>query len=295
MRVQHEDYEQFGFAPQANQQNATVYAMADTGCQSCLVSIDNVRKLGLHKCNLIPVKMRMHAANNDNINILGAAILRFSGQDGSGNVVETRQLVCVTDTSSQLFLCKEACIVLRMITDRFPTVGEVPVICAKKNRKPHKTIDFQPLNTHATRETHLTQYPFHQARSVPSNTKKTIFDAWNGCHSVPIRQEDRHYTTFITPWGRYRYRTAPQRYIASRDGNSRRYNEIVSTIPKKTKCIDDTLLWADNLLMSFHQVTHWLDICGRHGITLNPDKFRFAMDTVEFAGFEITPSSVCPC
>ena len=126
MRVQREDYEQFGFAPQANQRNATVYAMADTGCQSCLAGIDNVHKLGLHKRNLIPVKIRMHAANNDNINILEAAILRFSGQDGSGNVVETRQLVYVTDTSSQLFFSKEACIALRVITDRFPTVGEVP-------------------------------------------------------------------------------------------------------------------------------------------------------------------------
>ena len=130
---------------------------------------------------------------------------------------------------------------------------------------------------------------------MPSNTKKTIFDAWNGYHSIPIRQEDHYYTTFVTPWGRYRYRTAPQGYTASGDGYSRRYDEIVSTIPNKTKCIDDTLPWADNLLESFHQATHWLDICGRHGITLNPDKFRCAMDAVEFAGFEITPSSVRPC
>ena len=63
-------------------------------------------------------------------------------------------------------------------------------------------------------------------------------------------------------------------------------------MPKKTKCIDDTLLWEDNLLESFHQAAHGLDICGRHGITLNQDKFRFAMDTVEFAGFEITRTSV---
>ena len=34
------------------------------------------------------------------------------------------------------------------------------VICAKKNGKPLWTIDFQPLNTHATRETHHTQSPF---------------------------------------------------------------------------------------------------------------------------------------
>ena len=40
------------------------------------------------------------------------------------------------------------------------------VICAKKNSKPRRKIDFQSLNTCATRETHHTHCPFHQARSV---------------------------------------------------------------------------------------------------------------------------------
>ena len=122
------------------------------------------------------------------------------------------------------------------------------VICAKKNGMPRRTIDFQLPNVHATRETHHTQSPFHQARSLPHGKKKTVFDTWNGYHSVPIREEDRHLTTFITPWGRYRYCTAPQGYIASGDGYSGRYDEIVSTIPNKTKCIDDTLLWAGRKL-----------------------------------------------
>ena len=38
------------------------------------------------------------------------------------------------------------------------------VICAKQNGKPRRTVDFQPLNIHATRETDDTQSPFHQAR-----------------------------------------------------------------------------------------------------------------------------------
>ena len=71
-------------------------------------------------------------------------------------------------------------------------------------------------------------------------------------------------------------------------------DELVSHIPNKTKCIDDTLLWADNLTESFSQAVDWLDLCGRHGITLNPDKFVFGSDTMEFTGFEITPDSV-PC
>jgi hypothetical protein len=169
------------------------------------------------------------------------------------------------------------------------------VVCAKKNGKPRRTVDLQALNAHATRETHHTRSPFHQARSVPSGTKKTVFDAWNGYHSVPLHLEDRHLTTFITPWGRYRYCSAPQGYIASGDGYSRRFDEIVADVPDKTKCIDDTILWSDDLEASFHQAVNWLDICGRHGIVLNPDKFVFGQDEVEFAGFEITKDSVRPC
>ena len=45
--------------------------------------------------------------------------------------------------------------------------------------------------------------------TVPHNTKNSVLDAWNGYHSVAIREEDRHITTFYTKWGRYRYRSAP--------------------------------------------------------------------------------------
>ena len=168
------------------------------------------------------------------------------------------------------------------------------VVCAKKNGKPRRTVDFQPLNMHAVRETHHTPSPFHQARSIPSNTKKTVLDAWNGYHSVPIREEDRHLTTFITPWGRYRYKTTPQGYIASGDGYTRRYDALVADINNKTKCVDDALLWANTLEESFHQTVKWLDICGRNGVILNPEKFTFGADTVEFAGFEIGPTDVKP-
>ena len=169
------------------------------------------------------------------------------------------------------------------------------VICPKKNGKPRRTVDFQPLNRYASRETHHTQSPYLQARSVPTNTLKTVFDAWNGYHSVPLDERDRHYTTFITPWGRYRYCVAPQGYISSGDAYTRRFDEIVAHVPNKTKCVDDTLLWSSTIEESFFQAAQWLDLCGRNGITLNPDKFQFAKETAEFAGFEISKSTVRPC
>ena len=94
--------------------------MADTGCQSCLAGIKVIHSLNLKRTDLIPVTMKMKAANNKGINILGAAILRYIGKDKHGNLVETKQLAYVTDNSDNIFLSKEACISLGMIPDSFP-------------------------------------------------------------------------------------------------------------------------------------------------------------------------------
>ena len=54
-------------------------------------------------------------------------------------------------------------------------------------------------------------------------------------------------------------------------------------------------MWMDDLEGSFFQACKWLELCGRNGIIQNPEKFQFAEDIVEFAGFAITLDSIRPC
>ncbi|RUS74671.1 hypothetical protein EGW08_017577 [Elysia chlorotica] len=422
------DAQSLGFTPTVSRATPSILfsAMADTGCQSCLAGLKLLSRMGLGQRDLLPVNMKMTAANSGAIDIIGALPLRISGTSPTNTKLETFQMVYFTSATDKLFLSKQACIALGMISPSFPTIGEtntlhstdseinpntpvteqvckcprrqppppcpttlpfpateenvdelekwllkyyeastfnvcehqllpkmsgppirlminpdaqpvayhtpipipvhwqdevkagldqdvrigviepVPigtpvtwchrmVVCPKKSGKPRRTVDLQALNRHATRETHHTQSPFHQARKVPPHTRKTTFDAWNGYHSIALDEQDRHLTTFITPWGRYRYLVAPQGYISSGDGYSRRFDEIVADFPQKTKCIDDTLMWSDTIENAFIQAAKWLDICANNGIILNPSKFKFAKNTVEFAGFEITPTTVRPC
>ena len=100
------------------------------------------------------------------------------------------------------------------------------VVTRKHNGTPRRTVDLSPLNKPCKRETFPTESPFHLARRVPKGTWKTVSDAWNGYHSVPLRQSDRHLTTFITPFGRWRYTTAPQGFLSSGDGYNRRFDAI---------------------------------------------------------------------
>ena len=81
--MEDQDYIDLGFKPIVNnpESSITVPTMADTGCQSCLAGFKIVQQLGLTKKDLIPVKMKMHAANDRPISILGAIILCISGVD----------------------------------------------------------------------------------------------------------------------------------------------------------------------------------------------------------------------
>ena len=89
--------------------------------------------------------------------------------------------------------------------------------------------------------------PYKQARIVPADTWRTVIDTWNGYHSFPLAGEDRYLTTFITEYGRYRIKLAPQVYLASGYGYYLRYDNIIASIPRKTKCVDEALLWDESL------------------------------------------------
>ena len=361
IQAQPTDVQNLGLHPTFNNttKSIKIQVVVDTGCQSCLAGISILPRLGFDKAHLVKTSMRMRAANQNSIGILGALVLRITGFTNSGKTQTTRQIVYITESTDKFFLSMEACESLGIISPTFPSIGytstdvsvleekvepecscptrqqppplpttlpfpaegenrdklekwllqyyrsstfnvcthqplpmmsgspmslmvgetkpvahhtpipvpihwqeqvkadldrdvqlgvlePVPVgtpvtwchrmvVCAKKSGKPRRTVDFQALNRHATRETHHTQSPFHQKRTVPSNTLKTTFDAWNGYHSIALDPKDRHLTTFITPWGRYRYCVCPQGYMASGDAYTRRFDEIISDFPNKTK------------------------------------------------------------
>ena len=128
------------------------------------------------------------------------------------------------------------------------------VVVAKHDGSPRRTVDFKALNSASKRQTHHTKSPFQLASEVPARMKKSVLDVWNAYHSVPIRQEDQHKLTFITPWGRFRYKRAPQGYLASGDGYTHRDSLISGTIDQKITLVDDSLLWDPDTEQNFNSV-----------------------------------------
>jgi hypothetical protein len=168
------------------------------------------------------------------------------------------------------------------------------VVTRKHDGTPRRTVDLSPLNKFCKRETFASDSPFHMARRIPGNTWKTVTDAWNGYHSVPLRESDRHLTTFITPFGRWRYTRAPQGFLSSGDGYNRRFDAIISDFERKERCVDDTIHYDVDLEQHWRRTMKFLSTVGNAGIVLNPTKFQFAERTVDFAGFCVSESSITP-
>ena len=78
-----------------------------------------------------------------------------------------------------------------------------------------------------------------------------------------MREDDRHMTTFLTPWGRFRYRRTPYGNLAIGDGYTHRYDKITMGFKNIKRVIDVTLLRAKDLTL-----------VGRNAIILNSKKFH---------------------
>lgn len=168
------------------------------------------------------------------------------------------------------------------------------VVTRKHDGSHRRTVDLSPLNKFCQRETFATDSPFQLARRIPKDMWKTVTDAWNGYHSVPLRQADRHLTAFITPFGRWRYTRAPQGLLSSGDGYNRRFDAILSQFERKERCVDDTVHYDTDLEQHWWMTIDFLTQVGKSGIVLNPDKFQFAKRSVSFAGFRVSETTIEP-
>ena len=61
------------------------------------------------------------------------------------------------------------------------------------SHKPRRTVDMSSLKT----------------KGIPAETYKTVTDAWQGFHMIPLDPDSMKYTTFLTEEGMYSYKRMP--------------------------------------------------------------------------------------
>ena len=100
-----------------------VTAITDTGAQSSLMGLKVFSKCGFRQESLLPVKRKMYAANNEDINILGAVFVRLSGNDRIGQKIQSAEMVYVSDSTDFFYLSRHSMEQLKIIGPSFPEIG----------------------------------------------------------------------------------------------------------------------------------------------------------------------------
>ena len=94
--------------------------------------------------------------------------------------------------------------------------------------------------------------------------------------------------------GRYRYLRGPQGFKASGDAYTKLYYDMTVDIPRKTQCVDDTLLWDNTIAESFWHIVDYMNHNCNQGIVFNSSKFKFSCKELDFAGFTLTDDGMKP-
>ena len=124
--------------------------------------------------------------------------------------------------------------------------------------------------------------------------KKTPLDAKDGYHSVIFLELDQEYSEFLWEFGRYRCVGSGQGLICSGDAYTARFDKITQDFNNVVRCVDDSLIWGDNVRDMFDSTSRYISVCEKGGINFNKKKFRYSKDEVEYMGFKVSKDAIIP-
>lgn len=165
----------------------------------------------------------------------------------------------------------------------------------KDSKEVRVCVDLTQLNKYVRRGAHPVITPQEAVSGVTKgSTFYTVLDAKAGYWQVEIAEEDQELTTFITPWGRYKFLRAPMGLSISGDEYNRRGDEALQTTTSSVKIVDDILSYEADYQQHLNNVWHILSKCKEYGITLNPDKLKFAEEEVDYCGYHLSKNGFIP-
>ncbi|UYV78047.1 K02A2.6-like [Cordylochernes scorpioides] len=105
----------------------------------------------------------------------------------------------------------------------------------------------------------------------------TKLNANSGFWQIPLSSELSALTTFITPFGRFRFKRLPFGISSAPEIFQKRMGQILEGL-------EGTLCHMDDILV--------YDFFSKLGLTLNKDKCKFAVTTIKFLGHQIDPNGI---
>ena len=173
-----------------------------------------------------------------------------------------------------------------------PTEWCAPIVVTPKkdSEEIRMCVDLSHLNKYVRRERYQTPTPAQAVADIAAENAKffTKIDARKGYHQCPLDEESQLLTTFITPFGRFKYLRAPYGISSISEHYNRRMDEALKGLSGFRRIVDDVVIFDSDAVQHANHVRKFLQRCNEFKITLNTSKFRYAQSEVQFAGFVLS-------
>ncbi|KAH7697991.1 enzymatic polyprotein, partial [Aphelenchoides avenae] len=157
-------------------------------------------------------------------------------------------------------------------------------------------VDYRRLNQQLCPATYVVPLMTDLVEQVAGHKLMSTFDLAMAFHQVPLAEEDKYKTGFITPFGMYEYLTVPfgirsGAIIMTRVMESiRRYLTSACFI-----FIDDVCLASDSEEQHLKDLDQFFDVLERFNLKLKLDKCYIAREEVKYLGVLISAFGIRPC
>ena len=113
-------------------------------------------------------------------------------------------------------------------------------------------------------------------------------DASSGFFQIPLDEGSRDYTTFLTPFGRYRFKCLPMGVNIAPEIYQRKMYELLDGLEGVLIYMDDVIVYGKSLEEHNRILKQVLGRIKESGLKLNKEKCQFVKDSLEFLGHFIS-------
>ena len=163
------------------------------------------------------------------------------------------------------------------VTEATQWCAPIVVIPKKGTDRIRMCVDLSKLNCFVLRERYQSPTPAEVVANITASKAKyfTVMDTTKGYHQCPLAEDSQELTTFITPFGRFKYLRAPYGLSSIAEHYNRRIAEALEGLSGYRRIVDDIVIYDKDPQQHVQHVKQFLERCRDRKISINRDKWQF--------------------
>ncbi|PZC75624.1 hypothetical protein B5X24_HaOG205900 [Helicoverpa armigera] len=170
------------------------------------------------------------------------------------------------------------------------------ILVRKKDGNLRMCVDYRMLNSITVKERYPMPLIEDEIARLSGHACFITLDLMSGYYQVPISEECKHLTAFITPDGHYEYNRMPFGLANAPAVFQRMMNHVLGAarFDKATVYIDDLLIFGKDATECLDRFEEILQLLQKADLKLNLSKCNFLKDKINYLGYEISAAGMRP-